>query len=86
LHVARTDRFRRAYQRLTKQEKEQARKSVTLLARDPRHPGLRAKKIQGTEKIWEARASRSLRITFHIEGNTIFLRNIGAHDRVLDKP
>ena len=86
MRIARTDRFRRAYQRLTEQERELARKAIGLLVRDLRHPGLRAKKIQGAERVWEARASRSLRMTFQIEGDIILLRTIGAHDRVLDKP
>jgi hypothetical protein len=30
--------------------------------------------------------SRSLRITFQIEGDTIVLRNIGQHDETLERP
>jgi mRNA interferase RelE/StbE len=51
-----------------------------------RYPGLRVKKIKGTEYIWEARASRSLRMTFQIEEDTIILRNIGQHDETLNRP
>jgi len=42
--------------------------------------------MQGTDYIWEARASLSLRITFQIEGDTIILRNIGHHDEALGQP
>ncbi len=49
------------------------------------HPSLGVKKIKGTKNIWEARASRSLRITFNFEGDTIILRTVGEHD-VLSHP
>ena len=42
--------------------------------------------MQGVEHIWEARVSRSLRMTFEIEGDTIVLRNIGRHDETLERP
>jgi hypothetical protein len=42
--------------------------------------------MQGTENIWEARVSRSLRMTFEFEGHTIILRNIGLHDETLERP
>jgi mRNA interferase RelE/StbE len=71
---------------LTGEDQRRVRKALSLLAEDARHPGLRAKRMQGTEKIWEARASRSLRITFEIEEDVILLRNVGHHDRVLGAP
>jgi len=51
-----------------------------------RHPGLRVKKIQGTETIWEARAGLAIRITFEIKGEAILLRNVGRHDKTLKRP
>jgi mRNA-degrading endonuclease YafQ of YafQ-DinJ toxin-antitoxin module len=71
---------------LTKEEKNLARKALRNLATDLRYPALRVKKMQGVEYIWEARVSRSLRMTFQIEGNTIVLRNIGRHDETLERP
>jgi hypothetical protein len=67
-------------------EKALARKAIRNLAMDIGYPALRVKKIKGTEHIWEARASRSLRLTFQIEGDTIILRNIGHHDETLERP
>ncbi|GAI20099.1 unnamed protein product, partial [marine sediment metagenome] len=46
----------------------------------------RAKKIKGAEALWEARASRSLRMTFRIESDTVILRNIGHHNETLERP
>jgi mRNA interferase RelE/StbE len=84
--ITRTARFKRAWQELTEEEKELARKALRNLAIDLRYPALRVKKMQGTENIWEARVSRSLRMTFEFEGDAIILRNIGRHDETLERP
>jgi mRNA-degrading endonuclease RelE of RelBE toxin-antitoxin system len=84
--IARTERFMRAYGRLNAENRAQARKAISQLAEDLRHPGLRVKRIRGTRGIWEARVSRGCRLTFQVEGDTILLRNIGEHDDVLGRP
>lgn len=86
MRIARTDGFKKAWQHLNEEEKALARKAVKNLVMDIGYPTLRVKKIRGTEHIWEARASRSLRLTFQIEGDTIILRNIGHHDETLERP
>ena len=86
MKIARTSRFKKAWEQLAKGEKALARKAITNLAVNIRYPALRAKKIKGAENIWEARVSHSLRITFQIEGNTIILRNIGHHNETLGRP
>lgn len=86
MKIARTARFKKAWKQLNEEEKALTRKAIKNLAVDIRYPALRVKKVKGTEYIWEARASRSLRMTFQIEGDTILLRNIGRHDEVLERP
>ncbi len=86
MRIARTATFKKAWGQLIEQEKAQARKAIHNLAADMSYPGLRVKKMKGTEDIWEARASRSLRMTFRIKGDTITLRNIGHHDETLEQP
>lgn len=86
MRIGRTARFKKAWKQLSEEEKALARKAIRNLAVDIRYPALRAKKIKGTEYIWEARASRSLRMTFQIEGDTIILRSIGRHDETLERP
>ncbi|MGA2262042.1 MAG: type II toxin-antitoxin system RelE/ParE family toxin [Acidobacteriota bacterium] len=81
-----TDRFRRAYSDLADDNAERVKRALRLLADNPRHPGLRVKRVQGTDRIWEARAGLSVRLTFEIEGDGIVLRNVGAHDETLKKP
>jgi len=86
MRIARTEGFKKAWEQLNKEEKELARKAIRNLAIDIRYPALRVKKIRRTEHIWEARASRSLRLTFQVVGGTIILRNIGHHDETLERP
>ena len=86
MRIARTERFQAAYGELTPSNQQQARKAIRLLRENRRHPGLRVKKIKGTEGIWEARVSRSIRMTFEVHGDLIILRNIGEHDKTLAKP
>src|SRR4030042_2320546 len=86
MKITRTARFKKAWQELTKEEKELGRKALRNLATDLGYPALRAKKMQGTGHIWEARVSRSLRVTFEVQGDTLVLRNIGRHDATLERP
>jgi mRNA-degrading endonuclease RelE of RelBE toxin-antitoxin system len=84
--IARTARFKKAWKQLSEEERALGRKAIENLAMNIRYPALRAKKVKGTEYIWEARASRSLRMTFQIKRDTILLRNIGRHDETLERP
>lgn len=86
MKIARTARFKKAWEQLTKEEKTVAKKAIINLTMDIQYPSLRVKKIKGTDNVWEARASYSLRITFQIESDTIVLRNIEHHDEALAHP
>jgi len=86
MKIARTGRFKKAWGLLGERDKKFGRKAIENLAIDVNYPSLRVKKIKGTDKLWEARASHSLRITFEIDSNIIVLRNIGKHDQTLRQP
>ena len=86
MRVRFTERFRQAYGKLADDDADRVDAAIRRLANDPRHPGLRMKKMQGTDHIWEARASRSLRLTFEMSGDSILLRNVGLHDETLRRP
>jgi len=81
-----TEQFEQAYEKLTKAEKRGVRKALTLLGDNPKYPSLRVKKMEGRKNIWEARPSKRLRMTFEMAGETIFMRNVGEHDKVLRRP
>jgi len=86
VEVVFTEQFEQAFERLTKTDRQRVNKAFRLLGNNPRHPGLYVKKMEGAGSIWEARASLRLRITFAMSGETITLRNVGAHDKVLKNP
>ena len=79
-------RFKRAYRKLEREEQERVNEAIRRFLADPAHPSLRVKKMQGMPNVWEARASDSLRITFQRDGESVILRNVGAHDPTLKRP
>lgn len=81
-----TEQFEQAYEKLTKAEKRSVRKALALLGSDPKYPSLCVKKMEGRQNTWEARPSKRLRMTFEMAGETIVLRNVGEHDKVLKRP
>ncbi len=59
--------------------------AVNLLAEDYRHPSLRAAKLTGAKGLFYARASRSDRVTYEVQGGTIVLRANCSHQDILGK-
>ena len=91
VRFTRTRRFRRGYGKLDERYRQLVKKALSQFLADPAYPGLRAKRIQGTDGIWEMRAGRDIRITFHFEKGedgtrTVVLRNVGHHDPTLGNP
>lgn len=61
-------------------------KCLQLLGTDPfGSPGLRTKKLKGTEDVWSARIDQANRVTFHWKDDTIVLRKHCHHD-ILKNP
>ncbi len=81
-----TDHFKRAYQRLPVDVRHKVKKALRLLADDPTYPSLRVYKIQGTDRVYEARVDRRYRISFHTDGGDIVLCNVDSHDECLKHP
>ena len=86
MRIARSESFKTAWAHLSEGQRILARKAITHLLNDMRYPALRVKKMKGTNYIWEARVSRSIRMTSQVDGDVILLRNIGAHDNILKNP
>ena len=86
MEIILTGQFEHSYRRLATEDKEKVLKSILELEENPHLPGLRVKKMADRGNIWEARASRKLRLTFEMSGEGFILRHVGEHDRVLDNP
>lgn len=84
--VQRSERFRRAYKKLTAVERQRVDAALLRVLSDPRHPSLRVKRLQGTPGIWSARASDELRLTFEMVEDRVILRTVGHHDATLRSP
>lgn len=72
--------FKRDYKKFSLSSREKVKKALFQMEKNLKYPSLQVKKIKGTKNIREARASKSLRITFNVEGNTIYLRTAGEHN------
>jgi len=77
-----SDKFIKARDTLTKNEQKQVIKTVTLLQRDPRYPGLRTKKIKDRVGLMESRVNNDLRILWQYRGDVIVLLAVGRHNIV----
>jgi mRNA-degrading endonuclease RelE of RelBE toxin-antitoxin system len=51
--IRRTDRFKKDYQELPANIQQRVDQKLRFLLGDPRHPSLRAHKVQGVEGLWE---------------------------------
>jgi len=73
--------FVKAYTKLPSQVRKQIDKKLLLLAKDPSHPSLRTKRIQGTKQLFESSVNMDVRLIWHYEGDMlIILLDVGHHD------
>lgn len=88
-NLHRSERFMKELKKLLKKgvlTVEQVEKFLQLIEKNPLHPSLRTKKIQGTDGIFEASINMGIRITFqYVKPDTIYLRNVGEHDITLKR-
>ena len=77
--------FKRTAKKKPAQLRAAIARCVELLADDPRHPGLRTHRVQGTPGVWEAYIDQANRVTFHYDGDKIVLRKNCNHD-ILRRP
>lgn len=86
MEIVFTEQFEQAYEKLAEFDRRNVRKALTLSRDDTRYPGLHVKKFKGSGEIWEARPSKRLRMTFKMTEETVTMRNVGEHDKVLKRP
>lgn len=81
-----TKKFDKQFKNLDRQIIKQATKTLELYMKDPTHPSLRFKKVQGTNHFFELSVNMSIRIIFEIiqqeseQINTFCI--IGTHEEV----
>ena len=85
MRVAREPRFVREFTALPAVIQERAQQKLALFLRNPRHPSLQVKKMEGRGGVWECRITKGYRFTFEIVGDLYKLRRIGTHD-ILKRP
>ena len=84
----RTNRFKRAYRRLSSTDKGRVDAAIRRFENNPLHPSLAVEKITGHGSVWSIRASLRVRCTFEWEGSIANLRNaerillldVGGHE------
>ena len=81
VQVTYTSRFKKHYKHLEAKEQKQFKEKLKLFVEDPLHPSLRAKRIQGTEDLFEFSVNMDIRVIWFYEGTEIVaLIDIGHHD------
>lgn len=79
--------FKRELKKKTTQLQGTILETIKQLGDNPRHPGLQAHKLQGSDDVWEAYVDRANRVTFHYEPDGhIFLRKHCNHDILRQNP
>ena len=76
-----SDKFKKHYKKMSVTEKKQIANKLTLLSKNPSHPSLRTKRIQGTDRLFESSANMDVRIIWYYEGTKLIaLVDVGHHD------
>lgn len=81
-----TRKFDKQFKALDTKNQKQTAKTIEVYIKDPTHPSLRFKKIQGTDSFFEISVNMSIRIVIEItksnrdQINTFYI--IGKHEEV----
>jgi mRNA-degrading endonuclease RelE of RelBE toxin-antitoxin system len=83
-----TERFRKLYENLPKQIREQANQAYSQFKSDPYHPGLHFKRIHSSRPIYSVRITKDYRAVGVQQDNEIIWFWIGSHsdyDKLLNQ-
>ena len=80
MKVVHTQRFLRSYNKAPPQRQTQFDKQLDFLLSNIRHPSLRAKIVDETKRIWQARVDGGWRFYFQIEGDAYYLLDLAPHE------
>ena len=81
-----TNRFKRAYKRLSPQQIKQTDKAIQLLMAAPQSKSLRFRALEGSDSYWIASVNRGDRLILgRLEHDLFELLDIGEHDATYRK-
>jgi len=61
-------------------------KQLKNFATDPHHSSLRTHKLSGKQQnVWSISITKSIRMTYFVEGDTAYFFKVGTHDEVYKK-
>jgi mRNA-degrading endonuclease RelE of RelBE toxin-antitoxin system len=80
----RAPKFKKSVDKLPDDIKKKVQKAFDLFQKDPNHPSLRIKKMEGLKDTWEGRINIQYRFIFEYGEDEIIFLNIGPHD-VIDE-
>jgi len=86
LRIRRSGRFKRNVKRVDKEVISILRTKLEIFVKNPFHPSLGTKKIKHSDRIYELRINRDIRVTWQYDKeneDTVILRNIGYHDKTI---
>lgn len=76
-----TEKFRKHYKKLHQYEKKHIKRKIDILVKNPIHPSLRSKRIQGTDTLFESSVNMDIRVIWYYKGEQmIILVYVGHHD------
>jgi hypothetical protein len=75
-----TDRFWRAYRRLSDSVRKQARETYRQFEKNPHHPSLHFKKVHSSRPVYSVRVNMDYRAVGIRDGEEIVWHWIGPHD------
>jgi mRNA-degrading endonuclease RelE of RelBE toxin-antitoxin system len=75
------ERLRKSYDAAPPQVRKAFEKQIQLLARDLRHPSLRAKKYDEPLGVWQARVNRDWRFYFTIQTDVYVVIGLKPHPK-----
>jgi len=79
MKIKRSKTFKQRYKKAPPEIQRRTEKALRLLVSDLRHPSLRAKIIDPSRRIWQARISRSWRLYFRMADDTYELLTMRRH-------
>lgn len=81
-HLELTARFDRSYQRLSPEMQQQCDDALEQLVTGPLAPGLHLKPIRPSNRYWEARVSKSIRLILLPMSGMAYVIDVVTHDEI----